>query len=137
MARQCPARLPSLPRPLTTRGWRACSSGSTASDLGAEDTTAPYSRAWDTRTVPNGTHVLTAVARDIAGNQTTSSPITVTVSNTTPPPATGLVAAYAFSEGSGTTTSDRSGKGNTGTLAGATWTTAGQAGAGLILRWRQ
>jgi concanavalin A-like lectin/glucanase superfamily protein/Big-like domain-containing protein len=100
-------------------------------DLGAEDTTTPYSRAWDTQTVANGNHVLTASARDIAGNQTTSSPVTVTVSNTTPPPATGLVAAYAFREGSGTTTSDSSGKGNTGTLAGATWTTAGLAGVGL------
>jgi hypothetical protein len=100
-------------------------------DLGAEDMTTPYSRPWDTWLFPNGTHVLTAVARDVAGNQTTSSLITVTVSNTTPPPATGLVAAYSFSEGSGTTTSDRAGKGNTGTLAGATWTTAGQAGRAL------
>ncbi len=100
-------------------------------DLGAEDTAAPYSRSWDTQTFPNGTHVLTAVARDIAGNQTTSSAVTVTVSNTAPPPATGVVAAYAFSEGSGTTTSDRSGNGNTGTLSGTTWTTAGLAGVGL------
>jgi hypothetical protein len=100
-------------------------------DLGAEDTTVPHSRPWDTQPFPNGTHILTAAARDTAGNLTASSPITVTVSNTTPPPATGLVAAYAFSEGSGTTTSDRSGKGNTGTLAGATWTTAGQAGRAL------
>ena len=36
-----------------------------------------------------------------------------------------------LSEGSGTTTSDRSGNGNTGTLSGATWTTAGLAGVGL------
>lgn len=100
-------------------------------DLRVEDTTPPYNVSWDTRSLPNGTHILTAVARDVAGNQTTSSPITVTVSNTTPPPATGLVAAYAFSEGNGTTTSDRSGKGNTGTLAGATWTIAGQAGTAL------
>ena len=45
-------------------------------DLGAEDTTAPYSLAWDTRTASNGVHALTAVARDGAGNQTTSSAIT-------------------------------------------------------------
>jgi hypothetical protein len=100
-------------------------------ELGTEDTTPTYSRAWDTRTVPNGNHVLTAVARDVGGNQRTSSPVPVTVSNTAQPPATGLVAAYAFSEGSGTTTADRAGKGNTGTLAGATWTSAGLAGSAV------
>jgi hypothetical protein len=92
---------------------------------------SPYSRSWDTGTAPNGTHVLSAVARDAGGNQTTSSPVTITVSNTAPPVATGLVAAYAFNEGSGTTTSDRSGKGITGTLSGATWTTSGLAGLAL------
>jgi hypothetical protein len=100
-------------------------------DVGAEDTTSPYSSSWDTRAVPNGPHTLTAVARDTSNNLTTSSPVTVTVSNTTTPPATGLVAAYAFNEGSGTTASDRSGKGNTGTLSGATWSTAGHSGAAL------
>jgi hypothetical protein len=46
-----------------------------------EDTTAPYSASGDTTTVPNGTYTLTAVARDAAGNRTTSAPVTVTVSN--------------------------------------------------------
>src|SRR6478735_12832259 len=36
-----------------------------------------------------------------------------------------LVAAYAFSEGSGSTVADLSGNGNVGTLSGASWTTAG------------
>ena len=35
---------------------------------GAEDTTAPYGLSWDTRTVANGAHTLTARARDAAGN---------------------------------------------------------------------
>jgi hypothetical protein len=100
-------------------------------NVGAEDTTSPYSYSWDSRTVPNGAHVLTAVARDTGNNLATSSSVTVTVSNTTQPPAAGLVAAYAFDEGSGTTTSDRSGNGNTGTLSGATWSTAGRTGAAL------
>src|SRR5207245_4037894 len=48
-----------------------------------------------------------------------------------PPPSSGLVAAYAFSEGSGTTTTDATGKGHTGTLLGsATCTTAGKHGQG-------
>ncbi|HYR84159.1 MAG TPA: N,N-dimethylformamidase beta subunit family domain-containing protein [Terriglobia bacterium] len=53
-------------------------------DLGAEDTTAPYSVPWDTSTATNNTHTLTAVARDSAGNRTTSSPVTVRVLNESP-----------------------------------------------------
>ena len=53
--------------------------------LGAEDTSAPYSVSWGTTTATNGSHTLTAVARDGSGNSTTSSPIAVTVSNQTAP----------------------------------------------------
>ena len=49
--------------------------------LGAEDTTSPYSLTWDTTTAANGAHVITARARDAAGNATTSAPINVTVNN--------------------------------------------------------
>ena len=51
-------------------------------NLGAEDTTAPYGVAWDTTTAINGSHALTAVARDAAGNTTTSATVTITVANT-------------------------------------------------------
>lgn len=58
-------------------------------NLGAEDTSSPYSISWDTTAAANGSHTLTAVARDAAGNHTTSSPVSLTVSNnsadTTPP----------------------------------------------------
>ena len=56
-------------------------------NVGAEDTTAPYSISWNTTTVGNGTHALTAVARDAAGNTQTSTTVTVTVNNpdSTPP----------------------------------------------------
>ena len=56
-------------------------------NLGAERTSAPYSFAWDTTTVANGAHTLTAVARDAAGNTATANPVTVTVNNPdlTPP----------------------------------------------------
>ena len=43
----------------------------------------------------------------------------------------GLVAAYAFDEGSGSTVSDASGNGNTGTISGATWSSAGKYGSAL------
>jgi YD repeat-containing protein len=58
-------------------------------NLGAEDTSAPYALAWDSRTTSNAQHTLTAVARDAAGNRTTAANVTVTVSNTTTttPPA--------------------------------------------------
>ncbi len=70
-------------------------------NLGAEDTTSPYSVSWDTHSVANGSHTLTAVARDGSGNIATSANVAVTVTNTAQPP--GLVAAYSFDEGSGTT----------------------------------
>ncbi len=62
-------------------------------NLGAEDTTGPaYSAAWDTTTATNGSHTLTAVARDAAGNVATATSVTVTVSNaTSPPPPPGTV----------------------------------------------
>jgi hypothetical protein len=50
-------------------------------NLGAEDTTAPYEVPWDTTTASNGSHSLTAVARDIVGLRYTSDPVEVTVSN--------------------------------------------------------
>ena len=49
--------------------------------IAAEDTTAPYSAAWDTASATAGAHTLTAVARDAAGNTATSAAVTVTVSN--------------------------------------------------------
>jgi len=43
----------------------------------------------------------------------------------------GLVAAYSFSEGNGTTVTDSSGNNLTGTIVGATWTTGGRYGNAL------
>jgi hypothetical protein len=53
-------------------------------NLGAEVTAAPYGLAWITTTASNGTHSLTAVARDAAGNLTTAAAVTVTVDNAAP-----------------------------------------------------
>ena len=50
-------------------------------NLGAEVTTAPYGVTWNTTTTADGAHVLTAVARDAAGNVATSAGVTVTVAN--------------------------------------------------------
>jgi hypothetical protein len=43
----------------------------------------------------------------------------------------GLVAAYSFDAGSGTSVADDSGNGNAGTISGATWTARGRYGSGL------
>ena len=56
-------------------------------DYGVEDLAAPYSVSWDTTTAGNVAHTLTAVARDAAGNETTSVPVTVTVANPGADPA--------------------------------------------------
>src|SRR5947199_148816 len=51
-------------------------------NLGAEDTASPYTFSWNTTTVSNGVHSLSAVARDAAGNQTTSATVSVSASTT-------------------------------------------------------
>jgi len=49
--------------------------------MGGEVTAAPYNYMWDTRTLSNGSYAISAVARDSAGNRTTSQAVYVTVSN--------------------------------------------------------
>jgi glucose/arabinose dehydrogenase len=57
--------------------------------LGAEDTTSPYSITWNTTATASGPHVLSARARDAAGNSSTAASVGVTVDNQ---PPTGSVA---------------------------------------------
>jgi subtilisin family serine protease len=71
--------------------------------LGAEVAFAPYQQTWMTTTVPNGSHVLTALARDGAGNQS-SSTVNVTVSNDTAPPTVALTRPPAGATVNGTVT---------------------------------
>jgi leucyl aminopeptidase len=52
------------------------------------DSTSPYSYAWDTAGLPNGSHTLMARAVDTSNNVGTSATVTVTVSNTS------VVASY-------------------------------------------
>jgi hypothetical protein len=97
-------------------------------NLGAEDTSAPYSTSWNTTTVANGSYQLTAVARDAAGNTATSAAVNVSVNNPAPPPpspVSGLKAAYSFDARSNPAKDD-AGMGNAGTVSGATWTTTGR-----------
>ena len=50
-------------------------------NLGAEDTASPFSTTWNTAATANGAHTVSAVARDAAGNRTTSAAVLVTVNN--------------------------------------------------------
>jgi methionine-rich copper-binding protein CopC len=88
---------------------------------GAAATTVNWSYTW----VPAapGPIVLKSRAVDDSANiEIPSAGVTVNVSYQ-PTNTTGLVAAYSFDEGSGTTVADASGHGNTGTISNATWTT--------------
>lgn len=50
-------------------------------NLGTEDRYAPFEASWDTRKEPDGTYAITAVARDVADNITTSATRVVVVRN--------------------------------------------------------
>jgi plastocyanin len=92
-------------------------------NLGAEvtDLGPTYTFNWSTSTATNASHILSARARDGAGNLATAANVSVTVANT---PPSGLIAAYAMDQGSGTSLADSSGNAITGMITGATWTTA-------------
>lgn len=70
------------------------------SDLGAPITAAPYSYTWDSSTASDGSHTLTAIAYDAAGNSTTATMVSVTVDNSTPAVSITAPAASASLSGS-------------------------------------
>jgi chitodextrinase len=68
-------------------------------------------------------------ATDATGNLSAYSAVASATTLALPP---SLVAAYSFNEGTGTSVTDVSGSGNNGTIANATWTTAGKYGNALV-----
>ncbi len=99
-----------------------------------DDTTAPYSYAWDTTTTNNGVHYLAVRAHDNAGNfSNTSGNFTVTVNNHASQLPVDLMAGYNFNESTGTTTADVTTYGNNASftsLAEPVWA-AGKNGSGI------
>ncbi|GLH70547.1 hypothetical protein GETHPA_20800 [Geothrix rubra] len=83
--------------------------------LKGTDTASPYTMTLDSTTLANGSHTLVAKAYDAAGNVGTSTSVSFSVSNTTPPPSSDLVTNGGFESGatgwSGTT-------GDIGTFSG-------------------
>ncbi|HEU4910604.1 MAG TPA: DNRLRE domain-containing protein [Actinomycetes bacterium] len=65
----------------------------------ATDTDAPFTITWDTTTVGDGTHTLTAVARDAAGRTGISEQVVVSVSNQPPAGSITIGAAGDFGAG--------------------------------------
>ena len=83
----------------------------------------------DTGLAASSTYSYEVQATDAAGNLSPFSNVATTTTTATIP---GLVAAYSFNAGTGTTVTDSSGNGNNGTIANATWTTAGKYGDALV-----
>jgi hypothetical protein len=82
----------------------------------------------DASVAPGTTYSYRARATDAAGNLSSYSNVASTTSQATIP---GLLAAYSFNEGGGTTVGDSSGNGNTGTILNANWTSSGKYGNAL------
>jgi hypothetical protein len=82
--------------------------------LKSTGTTAPYSFIWDTATVANGSHTLSARAYDAAGNVGQSGYDTVTVFNDTSAPTVSLSAPAPGSTVSGIVTVTASASANVG-----------------------
>ena len=75
------------------------------------------------------TGTITVTAAGASGSPKTVG-VTLIV-NSAPPPGTAPVGAWGFDETSGPTVTDGSGRGNNGTIAGATRTTSGRFGSAL------
>jgi chitodextrinase len=82
----------------------------------------------DTGLTANTSYSYRVRATDAADNL---GPYSTTASATTQATVSGLVAAYSFDEGAGTSVADASGTGNTGNVSNTTWTTAGKYGGAL------
>jgi PKD repeat protein len=135
------APTPSIGLPSSAVAGSAATFTASATDPSTADKNAGFTYSWDfgdgTAAVAGaspshsyaaaGTYTVTLTATDKDGGKgTTTASLTVNSAATS-----GLVAAYGFNEGTGTTAADLSFNGNTGTLSNATWTTAGKYGDAL------
>src|SRR5271155_1304168 len=85
-------------------------------NVGAADTSSPYNFSWSSASVSNGSHTLTAVAKNTSGNKTTSAGVKVTVSNSTDttPPTVSITSPANSATVSGTVTVAASASDNVG-----------------------
>ena len=98
-------------------------------NIGAADTTSPYSVAWDTTAVADGLYDLRVVTTDNAGNTFTSALVTnVRVDNTNPTGAVTAPAASANVRGAAVTVSSDSADAGSGVAQRAVPALAGRRG---------
>jgi hypothetical protein len=90
-----------------------------------------YTLSWNTTAAANGSHVLTAVARDRENNETTSSQVTVSIQNTGPDLRTGLIGHWALDQADGATVMDSSVSANHGSFQNGAAYVTGQNREGL------
>ncbi len=86
-------------------------------NVGSEVSTSPYSLLWNSATAANGTHTISARARDFSGNATTSAVVTITVQNVltdTTPPTVSLTAPANGATVTGTVTVSANASDNVG-----------------------
>ncbi|MDB5163481.1 MAG: hypothetical protein JWS12_98 [Candidatus Saccharibacteria bacterium] len=70
--------------------------------LGAEDTTAPYGVNWNTISATNGTHTLTATARNSSGLTATATETVTVQNNVVTPPGNNLILNSSLETTNGT-----------------------------------
>jgi glucose/arabinose dehydrogenase len=112
--------------------------------VGSDSVTAPATRtvivgssnsigAPSPQTLAGVQYAFTAWSDGGAASHNITAPATATTYRATFAASgpSGLVAAYGFDEGAGGTTGDASGRGNAGTIGGASWTAAGRFGSAL------
>jgi hypothetical protein len=90
-----------------------------------------YAYSWNTTAAANGSHVLTAVARDLEGNQSTSTQVAISIQNIGPDLRTGLVGHWALNQTNGTTVLDGTDNANHGSLANGVLYVSAQHREGL------
>jgi hypothetical protein len=94
---------------------------------------SPYTANWQSATVSNGAHTILARAFDNDGNESTSTPLSVTVKNDTIPLNAGLSAHWTFDTEFNGVSLDTSGNNNAATLIGGAALSAGKYSTALLL----
>jgi len=77
-------------------------------------------------------YYFSVTAYDNSDNESNYSDEMSSIPSPDSPMPSGLVAAYSFDEGSGTTVADDSGNGHTGTISGGIWTAQGKFSSALV-----
>ena len=136
-SRSARTRLTAVPASRTPQFQRSPAGAGVWTNIGAADTTSPYSVAWDSTAVADGLYDLRVITTDNAGGTFTSALITnVRVDNTNPTGAITAPAASANVTGNAVTVSSNSADGGSGVAnaqfqrspAGAgVWTNIGAA----------